>query len=100
MAGIVAVKHPAGVTREENRAIKHPGPMPGPGAQYTRNSFAAKVFFSNDFHNKSFTGRVLTTIGMAATISECLKKSGLLSATLSVASLKNTQLFPTVTSAR
>lgn len=47
-----------------NQAITYPGPTRGPRANYTRNPFAAKVFFSNDFHNKSFTGRVLTTAGM------------------------------------
>jgi hypothetical protein len=35
--------------------------MCGPSVHSTRNFFTAKVFFSNDLHNKSFTERVLTT---------------------------------------
>jgi hypothetical protein len=35
--------------------------MPGPPAHHTRKPVAAKVFFSIDLHNKSFTPGILTT---------------------------------------
>ena len=78
-------------------AIRHRGPMRGPTWNYTRSRFAAKVFFANHLHNKSFTPGVLTPVKMGATISGCLKKSGRALATSSGASPRNTQLFRTIT---